>query len=256
MHDTNGDLRMDTKDLVTSEYGQLDGDPQNNANGFFWAMDNRLYTAGQVDIFLRYNSGSSRREDAAARRMGRHPGRCRAETSETRTPRRVHADLVPTPYFAHTIGPVRTRGSYEALSDEDESLNEVWPVRPNPGTNRAYQAGIDRQDGTLASYTAVCSPLIYRGDRLPSDSVRQPFVAEPAANVVSRIVLSDDGTTLKARKAYDRSGVPASTTNGSARSTVKRARRHDVRRRYLPRAPGAPKLADAVPAQSHRFEAA
>src|SRR4051794_30903261 len=57
MHDTDGDLRMDTKELVTAEYGVRDGDPQNNANGFFWAMDNRLYTAGQVDIFLRPRHG-------------------------------------------------------------------------------------------------------------------------------------------------------------------------------------------------------
>ena len=46
MRDTNGDLRMDTKELVTNEYGRLDGDPQNNANGFYWALDNRMYTAG------------------------------------------------------------------------------------------------------------------------------------------------------------------------------------------------------------------
>src|SRR5262245_40182400 len=45
MHDTNGDLRMDTKELVTDRFGRFDGDPQNNANSFFWALDNRMYTA-------------------------------------------------------------------------------------------------------------------------------------------------------------------------------------------------------------------
>ena len=47
MRDTNGDLRMDTKELVTDQYGRFDGDPQNNANGFYWGLDNRMYTAGQ-----------------------------------------------------------------------------------------------------------------------------------------------------------------------------------------------------------------
>ena len=34
------------------------GDPQNNANGFYWALDNRMYTAGQADIQLRLKDGA------------------------------------------------------------------------------------------------------------------------------------------------------------------------------------------------------
>jgi hypothetical protein len=84
-------------------------------------------------------------------------------------------------------------------------------VRANPGTNRAYQAGIDREDGSLAKFTSVCAPLVYRGDRLPAELYGNVFVAEPAANLVSRIILSDDGTTLRARKAYERGEFLAST---------------------------------------------
>ncbi len=53
--------------------------------------------------------------------------------------------------------------------------------------------------------------MVYRGDRLPADLYGSVFVAEPAANVVSRLVLSDDGTTLRARKAYERGEFLAST---------------------------------------------
>src|SRR4051812_1042114 len=42
MKDTTGDLKMDTKELVSSQFGRFDGDPQNNANGFVWAVDNRM----------------------------------------------------------------------------------------------------------------------------------------------------------------------------------------------------------------------
>ena len=87
----------------------------------------------------------------------------------------------------------------------------VWPIRPNPGTNRAYQTGIDRPDGTLAKFTSVCAPVIYRGDRLPAELNGNAFVAEPAANVVSRIVLTMDGATMRARKAYERGEFIAST---------------------------------------------
>ena len=123
----------------------------------------------------------------------------------------LHVDLVPTPYFQRNPALLRTRGSYESLANENEALNVVWPVRPNRGTNRAYQAGIDRADGTLNRFTAVCAPLIYRGDRLPAELSGNAFVAEPAANFVSRIVLSDDGTTIRARKAYEDAEFLAST---------------------------------------------
>ena len=90
-------------------------------------------------------------------------------------------------------------------------MNVVWPVRPNPGTNRAYQFGIDRPDGTLAEFTSVCAPEVYRGDRLPADLYGNVFVAEPAANLVSRLILKEEGNTLVASKAYERGEFLAST---------------------------------------------
>ena len=53
--------------------------------------------------------------------------------------------------------------------------------------------------------------MVYRGDRLPADLYGNVFVAEPAANVVSRLIVTDDGTTLRARKAYERGEFLAST---------------------------------------------
>src|SRR5262249_411400 len=85
------------------------------------------------------------------------------------------------------------------------------PPPPTPATIRAYQCGILRGDGTLARSTGVCAPVVYRGDRLPADLYGNVFVAEPAANLVSRIIVSDDGTTLRARKAYERGEFLAST---------------------------------------------
>jgi glucose/arabinose dehydrogenase len=211
MRDTNGDLRMDTKELVTSQYGRFEGDPQNNANGFYWGLDNRMYTAGQSDIQLRLKDGVfevqktlQRGEWGVAQDDG---GRTYRNTNESA----LHVDLVPTFYYARNPNLVRTRGSYERLADENSDLNVVWPVRPNPGTNRAYQTGIDREDGSLAKFTSVCAPLVYRGDRLPADLYGNVFVAEPAANLVSRIVLSDDGSGIRARKAYERGEFLAST---------------------------------------------
>lgn len=210
MRDTNGDLRVDSKELVTNQYGRLQADPQNNANAFHWGLDNWMHVAAS-DIMLRLKKGAFevrrtlRRgqwgvaEDAA--------GRIYRNTNESA----LHVDLVPTAYFARNPNLLRTRGSYERLADDNPELNDVWPVRPTPATNRAYQFGILRADGSLARFTAVCAPVVYRGDRLPADLYGNVFVAEPAANLVSRIIVSDDGTTLRARKAYDQGEFLAST---------------------------------------------
>jgi mono/diheme cytochrome c family protein/glucose/arabinose dehydrogenase len=211
MRDMNGDLRMDAKELVTNRYGRREGDPQNNANGFDWGLDNVMHTAGQADIELRLRNGAFQVQQTLQRGewgvTHDDAGRTYRNTNESA----LHVDLVPTAYFARNPGLLRTRGSYERLADADSGLNVIWPVRPNPGTNRAYQAGIDRADGTLEKFTAVCAPLVYRGDRLPPEVYGNVFVAEPAANLVSRLVLTDDGMTLGARRAYERGEFLAST---------------------------------------------
>jgi len=84
-------------------------------------------------------------------------------------------------------------------------------VRPNPGTNLAYQVGIDREDGSIAKFTSASAPMIYRGDRLPAELYGNAFVADPAANFVSRFVITDDGSTLRASKAYPKGEFLAST---------------------------------------------
>ena len=210
MRDTNRDLKMDTKESITDLYGRREARVEQNANDFFWAMDNWMHTADS-DIYLRLKDGKFEvRKTLTRGEWGvtqDDAGRIYRNTNESS----VHVDYVPTPYYLRNPALVRARGSYEAVRDPDNAVNTVWPVRPNPGTNRAYQFGIDRPDGTLARFTAVCAPLIYRGDRLPTDVYGNMFVAEPAANLVSRIVIEDNGRTLQARKAYERGEFLAST---------------------------------------------
>jgi len=210
MRDTNGDLKADTRKVITHSYGLLRGSVEGNANSLFWGLDNVMHTS-ENEVNIRLKNGEFELKPTLSRGewglSQDDAGRMYRNTNESA----LHVDLVPTPYFQRNPALLRTRGSYESLAGESGDLNIVWPVRPNPGTNRAYQTGIDRADGSLNRFTAVCAPLIYRGDRLPPDLYGNAFVAEPAANFVSRIVLSDDGTTIKARKAYDNAEFLAST---------------------------------------------
>ena len=102
-----------------------------------------MHTADS-DIFLRLKDGKFEvRKTLTRGEWGvtqDDAGRIYRNTNESS----VHVDYVPTPYFLRNPALVRTRGSYEAVRDEDNAVNTVWPVRPNPGTNRAYQFGIDR----------------------------------------------------------------------------------------------------------------
>jgi mono/diheme cytochrome c family protein len=210
MKDTNGDLKMDKKELVTDQYGRREARVEQNANSFFWALDNWMYTANG-DVMLRFKDGKFEvRKTLSRGEWGvteDDAGRIYRNTNESV----LHVDLVPTQYYMRNPNLLRTRGSYERLADEANEANVVWPVRKNPGTNRAYQMGIDREDGTLARFTSVCAPMIYRGDRLPPDLYGNAFAAEPAANLVSRVIIDDTGSGLRVRRAYERGEFIAST---------------------------------------------
>jgi putative membrane-bound dehydrogenase-like protein len=213
MHDTDGDLEVDTKELVGTDYGRREGGVEGNANGFEWGLDNYLHSAGSnVTYSLRLKDGVFDRRPTLSRGewgVGQDDfGRMFRNDSEST----IRVDLVPTPYYARNPALVRTRGSEEVLTNDTNNVNEVWPVRPNPGTNRSYQFGITRpSNGTLVQVTAACTPTVYRGDRLPPELYGNVFVAEPAGNFVRRIVLEDDGTTLRARNAYDKAEFFSST---------------------------------------------
>jgi mono/diheme cytochrome c family protein len=213
MHDTNGDMKADTRELIGTDYGRREGGVEGNANSFEWGLDNYLHSAGDnVTYSLRLKEGVFDRRLTLSRGewgVGQDDfGRIFRNDSEST----IRVDLVPTPYYARNPGMVRTRGSDEVLTNDTNNVNEVWPLRPNPGTNRSYQFGITRpSNGTLVQVTAACSPMVYRGDRLPPELYGNVFVAEPAGNFVRRIVIEDDGTTLRARNAYDHAEFFGST---------------------------------------------
>jgi mono/diheme cytochrome c family protein/glucose/arabinose dehydrogenase len=210
MRDTNGDLKVDTKESVTDQYGRRESQVEHNANSLTWALDNWMYTS-EVNMFLRWRRGRIETRRTLSRgQWGASQddaGRIFRNTNEAV----LFVDLVPTQYYARNPSMLRTRGSYESLLGDAREVNVVWPVHPTPGVNRGYQNGVLRADKSLATYTSVSSPLVYRGDRLPQDVYGNVFVAEPAANVVSRIIVEDDGEGLHARRAYEKGEFLAAT---------------------------------------------
>ena len=115
MRDTNGDLKMDTKEAITDLYGRREARVEQNTNDFYWGMDNWMHTAN-ADTFLRLKNGKFEvRKTLMRGEWGvtqDDAGRIYRNTNESS----VHVDFVPTPYFLRNPALVRTRGSYEALA--------------------------------------------------------------------------------------------------------------------------------------------
>jgi mono/diheme cytochrome c family protein/glucose/arabinose dehydrogenase len=205
--DTNGDGRADTRELVRDDFGRADGNPEHNANGLLWAMDNWIYTS-EHHGHLRLKGG----------RLEHHPtlsvgqwglsmddmGRVLRNWNDD--PLRV--DLFPARYFLRNPNAVRMRGVYEQVTEDVT----VWPVRPNPGVNRGYREGTLHQDRSLAVFAAAGTPTAYRGDRLPDELRGNVFVTEPAGNVVRRFVVTENQNgELLGVNPYERAEFIAST---------------------------------------------
>ena len=140
MRDTNGDLKADTKELVTDKYGSREANVEHNANGLTWALDNWMYTS-ETDVYLRLKHGKFEVQKTPARGQWGNSqddaGRIYRNTNESV----LHVDVVPTPYYGRNASLVRTRGSYESLEGDANEVNTVWPAHPTPGVNRGYQTG-------------------------------------------------------------------------------------------------------------------
>jgi hypothetical protein len=51
--------RADRQEVVRNDYGDPKVNPEHNANGLLWALDNRIYTAGiGADLYLTVRQGN------------------------------------------------------------------------------------------------------------------------------------------------------------------------------------------------------
>ena len=151
------------------------------------------------------------RKTLARGQWGAVAGRRGARVPQFESNPRSTSTSCPRPISSRNPSLTRTRGSYEFLGGDGNDLNTVWPVHPTRGVNRGYQAGMLRADGRLATFTAVAAPTVYRGDRLPAELYGNVFVAEPAGNFVSRIVVDRRWADAAGRRRTSRGEFMAST---------------------------------------------
>lgn len=211
--DTDGDGKCDKKTLVAGDYATQDdpklgarASPEHASNGLLRALDNWIYSANHTTRF-RNTDGAWQREPTIFRgQWGISQddfGRLFYNSNEDP----LRADFVPSQYLNRNPNYRNAAGANVQLYSD----KAVWPVRVNPGVNRGYRPGQLRSDGTLATFTAACAPLVYRGDNFPNEYEGNVFVCEPAGNLVRRYLLENHGVAFKAKNAYDRAEFLAST---------------------------------------------
>jgi len=203
--DTNGDGKADEKTEVAGDYGNPTN-PEHTANGLLWAMDNWIYSANHTTRFRNVDGEWKRSPTAFRGQWGLSQdnfGRPFFDSNEDQ----LRCDLVPSAYLVRNPNYRIALGlNHRVVKDQT-----VWPIRVNPGVNRGYRPAQLRADGTLATFTAACGPVIYRGDNFPAEFRGNAFVCEPSGNLVKRDILTERDCVITGRSAYEKSEFLAST---------------------------------------------
>ncbi len=205
-HDTDGDGVADKKDVIAENFGTKGGQPEHMANSLTYCMDNGLWGAGYGSR-LRFQNGAFTTESVrSAGQWGL------TQDDWGRRYFNYNSDFLRADLFqqsAYARNPNLTDKlalNYKVMQDQT-----VWPSHPTPGVNRGYTDKTLRPDGKLASCTATCGPVIYRGDLFPKEYYGNAFIPEPSGNLIKRAILSETGGVVSAKPAYTGSEFLTST---------------------------------------------
>jgi glucose/arabinose dehydrogenase/mono/diheme cytochrome c family protein len=184
--DTNGDGKADTKDTIATDFATAGGQPEHMANSPTWMLDNCVWSAAYGSRF-RLRGGMWQRDVGLSRGQW---GLCQDNYGRpyyNYNSDMLRCDLLPAEAFARN--PLLRNAT--SVNAKVVTTQTVWPIHPTPGVNRGYEPKTLRADGTLASATAACGALVYRGDAFSAGYRGNAFVPEPAGNLLKRFVLQE-----------------------------------------------------------------
>jgi len=209
MKDTNGDLKMDTKEEVMNTFGRYITGIEHNANGLFWAMDNTMYTS-EHDQNIRYKNDKFEVLPSLSRGQWQSSQDDAGRLYRNVNDAPLFVDYTPAKYFLRNPNGGRTRGLYDSLIDQVDAT--VYPVRPNRGVNRGYRDPFFRPDGSSIVIQGAGSPIVYRGDKYPAALRGNVFITDSPTNIVHAFTLVNDGSgKLVAKNTFPRGEILASS---------------------------------------------
>jgi mono/diheme cytochrome c family protein/glucose/arabinose dehydrogenase len=207
MKDTDGDGKADQKLLVATDYATqndpalgLKSNPEHASNGLLLNLDNWIYSANHT-VRFRNAAGSPPswiREDTVTRGQWGITHDDVGRLVYNSNSDQIRGDLVPAHYLLRNPNLKSAFG----VNAQWAKSQQVWPSRVNPGVNRGYQPNTLTAEGRLASFTAACGPLVYRGDQFPEEFRGDVFLCEPSANLIRRNKLTEDDGVITAANAY------------------------------------------------------
>lgn len=202
--DSDGDLVADGKEKICDGFQAGIDNPEHSGNGLLWGLDHRIHLAndkrllrwtGEAGKFAIENGSGGGQWGIAHDDRGRVYFNFNSDW--------LRANLIPS-RFAGVMGATLPGHNHRVVQDQS-----TFPIRMTPGINRGYQKHMLREDYTLKRNTAVCSPLVYRGDVLSCDG--DVFVCEPAGNLVRQFDVTDDHGMLVGENACGEREFLAST---------------------------------------------
>ncbi len=203
--DTNGDGVADDRQEIAGDFGNRTN-PEHNANGLMWAMDNWIYSANWTSRLRWQGDGKFLREPTVTRGQWgiTQDDFGRIYYNSNSDPLRV--DAVPSAYLKRNPNFPGATGVNVQLVPANL---KVWPGRVTPGINRGYKT-LD-EEGKMYAVTAACGPVIYRGSLFPAEFRGDGFIAEPAGNLIKRIKLEDKDGAILGSNAYQGTEFMTST---------------------------------------------
>jgi putative membrane-bound dehydrogenase-like protein len=106
-------------------------------------------------------------------------------------------------------------GLVQEMKVQSIGSNRVYPIRINPGVNRAYlpdtliSEGPDK--GKLVNFTAASGSVVYRGEQFPREFYGVAFTPEPAANLISARRIVEEQGKFSGVEFYPQREILAST---------------------------------------------
>ncbi|MDO8539650.1 MAG: c-type cytochrome [Opitutaceae bacterium] len=203
--DRNNDGVADEKTAIANDYGTVAA-IETSPNGLLWGRDNWLYNAA-YKWRLRFVGGEWRGE--AMPELGQYgitqddAGRLFYDHNSDQ----LRANFLPP----HYVGDYPRNARFNTFNFQIATDQQVFPIRPTPGTNRGYRKGFLREDGTLVAFTAASAPVIYRGANFPARFYGNAFVPEPASNSIKRNLVLEAEGRLTALNGFEQADFMAST---------------------------------------------
>lgn len=172
--------------LIDPDYAK-GGNAEHKANGLLRGLDNWYYNAKSNARYRRI-AGKWIKESTVFRGQWGIAQDNQGRLYSNNNSNLLFGDIQrPSLHYSHPNVKMKYR------SNQRIGSNAVFPIRMNPGVNRAYQKGLlDPKTGKIKNTTAASGMTIYRGNQFPEKYQGMGIVTSPCANLIKLIDIKRD----------------------------------------------------------------